>query len=113
MNFINLTPHDVNIVDGDGEEGRTIPATGKVARVEMTTKKVGEVGDVPITTTVTGEVVGLPSPNDNEMYIVSRVVASALPERKDLVFPDQIVRDEDGRVIGCKSLSTLNPSESR
>lgn len=109
----NLTPHDITIVDGDCEEVKTIPASGKVARLEMSTKKIGELGEIPITTTITDGTVELPPLHDKKMYIVSRVVASALPDRKDLLFPDQLVRDEDGRVIGCKSLSTLNPDIQR
>ena len=35
-------------------------------------------------------------------YIVSQMVKNALPERKDLLVPAEIVRDNDGRIVGCK-----------
>jgi hypothetical protein len=41
-------------------------------------------------------------------YIVSRIVAEALPERTDLLFPDGIIRDADGTPIGCTGLASLS-----
>lgn len=52
-----------------------------------------------------GEVEGLPKYREDVYYIVSRLVKSALPDRKDLLCPGQQVRNETGQVIGCKSLS--------
>ena len=37
-------------------------------------------------------------------YIVSQLVKSALPNRSDLLVPAEMVRDEKGAIIGCKSL---------
>lgn len=37
-------------------------------------------------------------------YIVSQIVKSALPERHDLLVPAEVVRDEMGNILGCKSL---------
>ena len=37
-------------------------------------------------------------------YIVSQLVKSALPNRSDLLVPAEMVRDEKGMIIGCKSL---------
>lgn len=37
-------------------------------------------------------------------YIVSQIVKSALPTRKDLLVPAEVVRDENGNIVGCKSL---------
>jgi hypothetical protein len=37
-------------------------------------------------------------------YIVSAMVRAALPDRKDLLVPSQQVRDDAGRVVGCKTL---------
>lgn len=36
-------------------------------------------------------------------YIVSRMVANALPNRKDLLVPNELVRDDQGNIIGCRS----------
>ena len=37
-------------------------------------------------------------------YIVSQLVKSALPNRSDLLVPAEMVRDEKGVILGCKSL---------
>jgi hypothetical protein len=36
-------------------------------------------------------------------YLVSQPVKSALPSRKDLLVPAEVVRDEKGNIIGCRS----------
>ena len=40
-----------------------------------------------------------------EHFVLSRVVKTALPDRDDLVVPDELVRDDAGRVVGCRRLS--------
>ena len=37
-------------------------------------------------------------------YIVSQLVKSALPNRSDLLVPAEMVRDEKGAILGCRSL---------
>lgn len=104
----NYTPHSVIIMRrneaGDGYDVvADIPSSG-MARVEARTEVVGSMGSIPLTRSVYGEVTSLPEPSDGVSYIVSRLVASALPDRNDLLVPGQLVRDEQGRVIGCGSL---------
>jgi hypothetical protein len=38
------------------------------------------------------------------------LVAEAVPDRDDLVFPDDIVRDATGAVIGCHALTAVSPA---
>lgn len=52
-----------------------------------------------------GAVSGLPDPKDGVAYIVSQIIADALPERRDLLVPADVVRGADGQVIGCKSFA--------
>ena len=59
---------------------------------------------MPLTETSFGDVVDLPAPAPDTLYIVSRLVATAA-NRDDLVVPNGIVRDDNGNIIGCKSLS--------
>ena len=59
---------------------------------------------VPTYSTILGQVTGLPPVNDGIGYIVSAMVRSAAPERRDLYSPADLVRDEHGNVIGCGSL---------
>lgn len=36
-------------------------------------------------------------------YLVSQLVKSTLPSRKDLLVPAEVVRDKDGNIISCRS----------
>jgi hypothetical protein len=110
MKLMNLTPHAVTIVANDGAT-MTIPPSGTVARCVVTRSVVGtvtvETVTVPVTATVLGQVVDLPQPEPETLYIVSRVVAEAARDRTDLVVPDDVVRDEAGRVTGCRALARV------
>jgi hypothetical protein len=57
--------------------------------------------------TVLGQVVDLPEPQDDTLYIVSRAVAEAARDRDDLVVPDNVIRDDQGRVIACRALARV------
>jgi hypothetical protein len=102
MNIINLTPHEVILV------GVKIPASGQQARVSMTRKQTGTIdidgATVPIYSTILGQVTGLPPVNEGIGYIVSAMVRSAAPERRDIYSPADLLRDSSGAVIGCNSL---------
>lgn len=102
--IVNLTPHAIHITNEAGEI-RTIEPSGVVARVSVTSKKFGVFDGVDIYKNEYGEVENLPAPDCNTMYIVSSLVASACKHRYDLVVPNDIIRDEAGRIIGCKSLA--------
>jgi len=110
-NVINLTPHTINLVAEDGTQLLSLESQG-VARVASTTEVVGylQVGGVavPQTHTTFGEVDGLPDPTSGVGYVVSNMIISALAQqgirRNDLFTPGLQVRDEQGRVIGCRSL---------
>ena len=96
--FVNLTPHEVNIGDLD------FPASGTVARVVVEHQEIGEHAGVPLLVGSYGEVSNLPEPEEGVLYIVSAAVRTALPERKDLGSPAHLVRDEEGRIVGCLAL---------
>ena len=98
--FVNLTPHAINIV---GKKTTTIPTSGTVVRVSMTRTTVSTDGNIPITRVVYGPVVGLPEPADDTVFIVSGLVRVG-NGRPDLASPGQLVRDIDGKVMGCESL---------
>ena len=102
-NIKNLTPHDVRVLNDNTEVVVTLNSEG-IARVSSETQVVDTLNGVPITETVFGEVTGLPPETEGTYYIVSRMVASAASDRRDLLVPGLQVRDEQGRVVGCKSL---------
>lgn len=107
MKIINLTPHDIHIVDNAGNVVRTYPASGEVARIKMTTEQAGVLPDgTPLSKTEfdPSTIEGLPAPQDNTRYIVSVLLKNACPDRSDLLVPAEQVRDEKGRIVGCRSL---------
>lgn len=107
MTLVNLTPHAINIITDGGTV--TVAPSGQVARVQVSQTVVGNITfndmQVPIMDTVFGDVEDLPPPQDGVMYLVSRVVLSASPGRNDLVVPHDLVRDDEGRIIGAKALA--------
>jgi len=99
MKIRNFTPHTVNLL---GENEASFKSEG-IARCATTSVKTGEIAGAPIFRTSFGEVTGLPEPKENVFIIVSGLVLSASSERKDLICPNDLIRDEKGRVVGCKS----------
>jgi len=103
MILINLTPHPINICDEAGKVVRVFQSEGLV-RLKAVTVTVGEIDGIHLTRTEFGQPEGLPEFSEGKMYIVSQLVKSALPGRKDLLVPSEVVRDEKGNIIGCKAL---------
>lgn len=105
--IINYTPHTLHIFGLDGKnQVQEILSTGN-ARVSFKTIIVGEISEdsVPIVRQEFGPVTGLPLPEPNVWWVVSRMVASACPDRDDLLVPGDPVRDSEGCVVGCKGLA--------
>lgn len=107
MTIKNLTPHAIHFIE-DGSVVKTIEPEGILARVSAVTVETGEVIDgIKVTATSYGEVEGLPDPVDGTVYIVSALVAGRVPERKDVFIPNESVRDDKGRIVGCRSLGRI------
>ena len=106
--LINLCPHTIDVLDETGLPVLTVAPSGTVTRVSQQEEMV-DVPDMPcrVTRQVFGEVVDLPPVTPGVAFIVSRLVAAACPDRKDLFIPGPLVRDESGNPIGCCGLSTL------
>lgn len=103
VRFVNLTPHAINIITANCEPISTFESEG-VARVATKSVQTGEIGGVPIFETQYGEMQGLPEPEPNTFYIVSMLCKQACPNRKDLLIPSQLIRDEKGQPVGCLGL---------
>ena len=122
--LVNLTPHDVGLDLGAGEQLR-IPASGIVPRLVLSKGQLETlhvidppspedsptaahtVRTVPL---VVGAVLHdvdppLPDPQPGTVYITSRTLAEHFAERTDLVWPDDLVRDAQGRVIAARRLA--------
>ena len=115
--IINMTPHAVRVIsDNENVADRVFMPSGKSIRLESQTYKVGEIDGVPLTRTQYGNPIIVSDGISEELYfetpgvyyIVSAMVAQALPHRKDLLVPAEQVRDSDGKIIGCRSLGTIS-----
>ena len=51
-----------------------------------------------------GAVMGIPEPEPDTLYIVPALVRLALPARKDIASPGDLVRNDKGQVVGAKNL---------
>lgn len=122
-NFINLTPHPINILDDNGNEVLNIPASGWELRLVATTVPAFTVGVVKISKTEFGEITltkgksfnGQPSPeslfaDSNVFFIVSQLVKGCIDKGGtsfnggNFLVPAEVVRDDKGNIVGCKSL---------
>ena len=110
MKIINLTPHDLNLMP-KGPDGPvvTIPRSGIVARCTVDRVQVNDITvdgiSVPVNQTRFGEVFDLPDPQPDTIFVVSALVAQAVPERQDVFIVDDAVRDDQGRIIGARALA--------
>ena len=125
VRLVNLTPHEVTILGMDGGPGVVLAGSGSVPRLVLspgTTTIVtvaGEpgpgaaAGTVRIAVDHGQRLVGidppLPDPQPGVLYVTSRVVAEHAPERTDLVWPNDLVRDSQERPVGARGLAALHP----
>ena len=103
----NCTPHDICVHVVSASAVIKFPPCGIIPRCEQREIFVDKIDTIPVTKQVFGEVIDLPEQEDGVYLVVSRLVAAACPNRSDLLIPGPLVRDEAGKVIGCKGLSKL------
>lgn len=105
--IVNLTPHTATVLDGEGNLVAEFPSSA-IARARQTDVVVDNIGGVPIVETTFGEVVDLPDPVEGVYLIVSIITLNAARaggrSTDDLLITSGPVRDETGRIIGCKAL---------
>ena len=101
MNIINLTPHTINIING--ETTTKIDPSGTIARVSV---QVVATDNPMLYTQQYGDVQDLPAPQDDTIYIVSALVLARVPDRTDVYAPltAQAVRNDAGQIIGVPGL---------
>jgi hypothetical protein len=83
--FINLTPHTINVLDMHEQE-HIFESVGQ-ARINMSVEDAGQIDDFKINKQVAGEITGLPDKTLGKVFIVSALVAQAA-KRQDVVSPD-------------------------
>ena len=106
----NLTPHTVTVLDEDNNIVKEFASCG-IARAKQTIVPAGMVDGVPLVTTTFGEPVDLPEREEGVFLIVSLATAKAAETygrtTEDLLLTCSPVRDDAGRIIGCRSLATV------
>ena len=105
---INLTPHEVTVLDEQQNVLVRIPSAG-VARAVQRDENAGSVQvegiNVPVVTTAFGDTDGLPEPTEGVSYVVSIITANAARAQgrstTDLLITSGPVRNAAGAIIGC------------
>lgn len=118
MNIVNLTPHPINIIGPDGEVTHSFAPSGETLRLG-TADFTGSHGmdnrldaeGVPNVEIQWGSLGAQPERKPDTRYIVSLPCILAAP-RIDYLVPFDEVRDESGRIIGCRSLARSAHSAS-
>lgn len=108
----NLTPHAVTIELPHGP--LCLRPDGDPIRVPILRRRVGALphvyDEIPVHTTETARPAVLPPLTAGVFLVVARAVAEAHPERGDLLYPDELIRDPAGAVVGCGALATCAPA---
>lgn len=119
---INLTPHPIIVaVTVNGEEVfyKIPPERTSIARVKTNNPVIqqltvphtyysgssGSELQIPVSQVVYAGVNNLPEPQDDVVYIVSAIVATACKERTDVFAPDtgaSAVRGENGNIVAVR-----------
>lgn len=101
IRFENLTPHPVRV------RQYTFPKSDNPVRLDekkdqITGTTLGKYPS-PVYKVEYGRG-NLPPRKKYTGYIVSQMVAAAFPNRDDLYYPGDMIRDDQGRITGCESL---------
>lgn len=114
--IVNCTPHDVHLCDDEGNVIRTFPASGTEFRVDekfspmpLTSERFGFPVSMRQRAKVDASI--LPKYDIDRLIIVSRLfveacIAQGIPT-SEMVFPIDLVRDDAGKVVGCKGFGKL------
>jgi hypothetical protein len=108
MKLINLTPHEIVILDSEGIR-HVYPSEGN-CRVSVEQTIEGNINKIPLFSNNYGAVEDLPAPQEDVIYIVSLMVVNALKYSKivrdDVVSPDSGVSAlrENGKIVAVRGL---------
>jgi len=99
----NFTPHVINITGQD-----PIPSEG-IARCTEEIKVVDNINGIDIIKKAFGRLIDLPKPEEGNIFIVSMITAQAAKTagRNDCFVPGEQIRDEQGRIVGCKNIAKI------
>ena len=98
---------------GAGDMGRDIkfPPDGVIARVKLAVEPMPSIAwdgaAIPTVYCVPEEILSLPLERGDTLLIVSRLVAESAGRRNDLIVPDDLIRDDQGKVVGARRFSYI------
>lgn len=119
MNIINLLLHDITITDEGGHVVKVVPRSMLVARLDtdrqLAKPSIGGIlfwhtkYSIPYCARIDAngkeaERVNFPEQRPDTIYIVSGLFRTSY-ERSDLWQPGELIRDANGKPIGCVGLS--------
>jgi hypothetical protein len=99
--YMNRTLHPVNLLLKSGEIVALEPHPEGPIRLRETVYPVGTLPDGAPLVQVVREEGSLPDERPRVLLIVSDMVRTTFPHRKDLISPHGTVRDTEGRITGC------------
>ena len=132
MEFVNMTDHNVSIMDMANRVIVSIPASNKVARVRSRSEKIGsfccknctyrvydkdgnytlhevkgnpETGGLDFYRMEYTEVEGAPEIIEDGVYYIVSAMVSARMNHPRVIAPGQLVRDATGKAVGCCGIS--------
>jgi hypothetical protein len=114
MTLVNLTPHPINLLSEEGE-ALELQSSG-VARIAMTAHQAGYIARYRLAFLKPGDIDGLPAPLPGVVYVVSALVAQAVPERADVVSPDTgpgAIRNAKGHIVAVRGFVRFSPQNER
>lgn len=114
--LINLTPHDINFMNHEGKVIHTLPKSKSPSRKDINRERKDSIEfngiTMPINEISYGEDKNLPKEEKGKFYVVSSITAENNGGRNDLLVPNDVIRDDKGNPIGCKSLAYYSKSVS-
>lgn len=127
LQLVNLTPHRVVLetltVDGEAEH-LVLPPADVVPRLVITAGETSVIrlrGGSDSAAGVVIPIVGgtratrieppLPEMRPGVLYVTSRALAEQMPERTDLVWPEDQIRDHYGNVVGARRLGRVGSAD--
>ena len=110
MKIRNLTPHKI-VVYGENNQVLSVFESEGIARAEQKDEQAGDLEGTPLVKQTFGVPVDLPDYEEGTYLIVSSITANAAKAAgrttKDLLLTSVPVRDEQGRIIGCKAFAVV------
>lgn len=100
VKIMNLTGHRIDILDKNGKL-RIFPPSGIVARAELKNMPLMLVNGIQVNAPTWSEITGLPAPQKDTIYVVSRMVKNLIPGRYDVVCPGERVLSAHKEVLGA------------